>query len=296
MNLSDDELIQKLSNRFAQSRKAFSDLSVVNRKLLEMNERLERSESLKSNFLSNIRNEINNPLNAIMGLAGELAILDAGNEEIASLSSLIGAEANHLDFQLRNIFMAAELEAGEVSPCCVKVHIASTLRDLVDSFLHSAAKKDVSLYLALQTSDDAHIAVIDFEKFQIIVSNLLANAIEFSIEGGVVEISFSVSGDGYLHISVQDHGVGIALEDQQRIFDRFVQLDTGTTRSHPGHGLGLSITKALVDLMQGSINLISSPDEGTLFTVTLPPCSVLDDEDSFSESGNLFLFDVMSEA
>jgi signal transduction histidine kinase len=296
MSMDDKELIEELSNRFAQSRKALSDLSVVNRKLLEMNERLERSESLKSNFLSNIRNEINNPLNAIMGLAGQLAIICAGNEEITSISSLIGAEANHLDFQLRNIFIAAELEAGEVSPRCVKIHIASVLSDLVNLFRHSAAKKNVSLDLVLPTNEDDQLAVVDFEKFQIIVSNLLANAIEYSIDGGTVEVSFSVGGDGVLRISVQDHGVGIAPEDQQRVFDRFVQLDTGTTRFHLGHGLGLSVSKALVDLMQGSISLSSTPGEGTLLTVLLPPCSILDDQDSFSEAGNLFLFDDMKEA
>lgn len=296
MNITDEELIEELSNRFAQSRKAFSDLSVVNRKLLEMNEKLERSESLKSNFLSNIRNEINNPLNAIMGLAGQLAIIGAGNEDIASLSSLIGAEANQLDFQLRNIFMAAELEAGELSLRCSKIHVAKALRELVDSFLHSAAKKNVSLECITPANEDGSPAVIDFEKVQIIVSNLLANAIEYSNEGGSVEVSFSIKGDGCLQISVQDHGVGIAPADQQRIFDRFVQLDSGTTRSHLGHGLGLSITKALLDLMQGSISLTSAPGEGTLFTVTIPPCSILEDEDSFSEAGNLFLFDEMSEA
>lgn len=296
MNMTDDELIQELSNRFAQSRKAFSDLSVVNRKLLEMNERLERSESLKSNFLSNIRNEINNPLNAIMGLAGQLAIIAAGNEEIKSLSSLIGAEASHLDFQLKNIFIAAELEAGEVCPRCVKTHIAAALRELVDSFLHSASKKNVALNLALPTDAVDPPVVVDFEKFQIIVSNLLANAIEYSSDGGVVEISFCVAGDGCLQVTVRDHGVGIASEDQQRIFDRFVQLDTGTTRSHLGHGLGLSISKALLDIVRGNISLVSAPGEGTLFTVTMPPCSILDDEDSFSESGNLFLFDDVSEA
>ena len=296
MNVSDDVLIEELSNRFAQSRKAFSDLSVVNRKLLEMNEKLERSESLKSNFLSNIRNEINNPLNAIMGLAGQLAIVGAGNEEIACLSSLIGAEANHLDFQLRNIFMAAELEAGEVSPHCMKAHVASVLRDVIDLFLHSAAKKNVSLVLTPSLNEDERIAVFDVEKTQIIVSNLLANAIEFSGDGGTVAVSFSVSGDGFLRISVQDTGIGIAPADHQRIFDRFVQLDSGSTRSHLGHGLGLSIAKALVELMHGSISLVSAPGEGTQFTVSIPPCSLSDDENSFLEAGNLFIFDDMSEA
>jgi len=296
MHITDDELIEEMSNRLAQSRKAFSDLSVVNRKLLEMNERLKRSESLKSNFLSNIRNEINDPLNAIIGLTGQIAIIAADNEEIKTLTSLISVETNRLDFELRNIFVAAELEAGEVRAFCVKVHLASVLRDLVDSFQHTAAKKNVSLNLTMPTIQDDRIAVVDFDKFQIIVSNLLANAIEFSNDGGAVEVSFSVGGDGCLKISVQDHGVGIAPEDHQRIFDRFVQLDVGTTRAHLGHGLGLSITKALVDFMQGSISLISTPGEGTLFTVILPPCSILDDEDSFSEAGNLFLFDDMTKA
>lgn len=294
--MNDEELIQDLSNRFAQSRKAFSDLSVVNRKLLEMNEKLERSESLKSNFLSNIRNEINNPLNAIIGLAGELAVICAGNEEITSISSMIGAEANNLDFQLRNIFIAAELEAGEISPRCVKVDICSALRNLVDSFLHCSAKKNVSLVLSPSAVNNAFTVAIDLEKFQVIVSNLLANAIEYSLADSTVEISYSVAGDGCLHVSVHDHGVGIAPEDQQRIFDRFVQLETGTTRSHMGHGLGLSITKALVDLMQGSISLSSDSGQGTIFTIILPPCSIMDDENSFSEFGNLFLFDDMSEA
>ena len=295
MNVTDDVLIEELSIRFAQSRKAFSDLSVVNRKLIEMNERLERSESLKSNFLSNIRNEINNPLNAIMGLAGQLAIIGAGNEEITNISSFIGAEANTLDFQLRNIFMAAELEAGEVNSLCVKVHIASALRELVDSFQHCAAKKNVTLQLTQSNEKNKGIAVVDFDKFQIIVSNLLANAIEYSFQGGTVEVALSVKGNGDLTVSVQDHGVGIAKEDQQRIFDRFVQLETGSTRSHLGHGLGLCITKALVDFMQGSISLTSTSGEGTLFTVNIPPCSILDDEDSFSEAGNLFLFNDLSE-
>lgn len=294
--MTDDELIRELSNRFAQSRKAFSDLSVVNRKLLEMNEKLERSESLKSNFLSNIRNEINNPLNAIIGLAGQLAVIGSGNDQIAALSALIGSEASTLDFQLRNIFMAAELEAGEVNPRCFKADVCTALQDLLDSFQHSAAKKSVSIELKPSLVKENPEIAVDLEKLQVIVSNLLANAIEFSAAGGVVEVAFSVGEDDSLRIAVQDYGIGIAPEDQQRIFDRFVQLEAGTTRSHLGHGLGLSITKALVDLLQGSISVSSAAGQGTVFTVTIPPCSILENEDSFLEGGNLFIFDDMSEA
>jgi signal transduction histidine kinase len=270
--------------------------SLLDKALLEMNKRLERSESLKSNFLSNIRNEINNPLNAIIGLSCQLTNVCPDNKEILSLAAMIGSEAATLDFQLRNIFIAAELEAGEVSSCCVMVHIGTIVRELVETFQHTAAKKNVSLDLVHPADADSGIAVVDVEKFQIIVANLLANAIEYSTDGGCVTVSCVVGGDGCLHCSVQDQGIGIAPENHQRIFDRFVQLDTGTTRSHRGHGLGLSITKALVDLLQGSISLVSSPGEGTMFTVSIPPCSLCDDEDSFAEAGNLFLFDNVREA
>ena len=90
MNVTDEELIEELSNRFAQSRKAFSDLSVVNDKLLEMNERLKLSESLKSNFLSNIRNEINNPLTGVIGFSQLLQFFHP-THELLSLQNL------HLD-------------------------------------------------------------------------------------------------------------------------------------------------------------------------------------------------------
>jgi signal transduction histidine kinase len=132
---------------------------------------------------------------------------------------------------------------------------------MMDSFQHTGAKKNVSLHLLRSEKDDDLIAAIDSEKFQIIISNLLSNAIEYSADGGKVEVSYSVGGDGCLQVSVLDHGVGIATEDQQRIFDRFVQLNTGTTRSHLGHGLGLSIAKALVDLMQGASAWSARPGE-----------------------------------
>lgn len=271
-------------------------MSVVNRKLLDMNKRLETSELLKSNFLSNSRNEINNPLNAIMGLSRQLAIIGGENEEIAALAAMICAEAATLDFQLRNIFMAAELEAGEVSPHGTSIHLSAALQEVVDSFQHTSANKNVRLLHASDAGGETGVVTIDSAFLQIIISNLLANAIEYSRPGGEVVVSGTINGDGSLQLTVRDHGIGIAPEDQQRIFDRFVQLESGTTKSHMGHGLGLSITKALVELMQGSISLKSAPGSGALFTVVLPPCNLSADDTTFAESGNLFIFDDMSEA
>ncbi len=295
MDVRDDELIQELTTRFAQSRKAFSDLSVVNRKLVEMNRRLEQSEALKSNFLSNIRNEINNPLNVIIGLAAELAASGREDGEVAKMASLICSEAGNLDFQLRNIFMAAELEAGEVDPHIAHVDVAAVLKDVVEVLRYSASRKSVGIELKLQRGSEPLLFATDAEKLQVIVSNLLANAVEFSPPGDVVHVSLALDVEGRLVVAVRDRGRGIAEEDHKRIFDRFVQLESGTTRSHPGHGLGLSIARALADLLQGMIALESAPGEGALFTVVIPHNSFADGENVFTEGGSLFLFDEMSE-
>ena len=295
MNLTDEALIQVLSERFAQSRKAFADLTVVNRKLMEMNHKLEESESLKTNFLSNIRNEINDPLSGILGLAGGLASLPDVSEEVFAFASMICSEANALDFQLRNIFAAAELEAGQIDPHLSCTDVASVVNYVIESFRHGAARKMVSIELLLQNPDQPLLINTDAEKLQLILSNLLANAVEFSPEGGVVQVSISPYEAGGLLLRVQDYGLGIASEDIGIIFDRFVQLETGTTRSHAGHGLGLCITKALIDLLQGTISVESSPGNGAVFTIILPPTSIADNENSFSEGGNLFIFDKMSE-
>jgi len=295
MNLTDDELIRELSNRFARSRKTFSDLSTVSLKLAEMNRRLEQSESLKSNFLSNIKNEINDPLNAVLGLAGQIAALAPDGSDTATLASMICSEAGDLEFQLRNIFMAAELESGEIYPHPSRVNVTAVARDVGGSFRHSAARKSVEIRMEPSGEEPGLLFHTDAEKLQIILSNLVANALEYSHAGGCIRISLAISPAGSLIAEVQDYGTGIAEEDQKRIFDRFIQAETGTTRPHPGQGLGLSITKALVELLQGTITLESASGRGSLFRVMLPPHAVEDELTTLAVGGNLFLFDEISE-
>ena len=294
-NLSDEQLVEELKFRLDQSRKSLNDLSVVNRKLVDMNRKLEESEALKSNFLSNIRNEINNPLNAIIGLAAQLASI-VKKPEVSELVSMIFSEAFHLDFQLRNIFVAAELEAGETTPSIEHVDVTSVVRGVLDNFSTHAADKHLSVRLSVGGGEaDAPLCFpTDSQKLQVIVANLVANAIEFSGSGSEVVVQLEQTEEG-LVIQVQDQGIGIAEADLKRIFDRFVQLDSGPTRAHLGHGLGLSVVKSLVDLLQGEILVNSIPGVGSLFTVRLPAASYNTDGITFAEGGNLFLFDQMDE-
>lgn len=293
--MTDDELIRELRHRFEENRKALFDLNVVNQKLVEMNARLERSEALKSDFLSNIRNEIINPLGAIMGLSQQIAG-SAAQDDVAGTASMIYSEALKLDFQMRNIFIAAELEAGECDPNIAHVDVVSVIRNGIDSFVHLAFAKKIALnFRSDVVGDETVFFSTDAEKTEVIVANLLANAIEFSPEGGSIEVSVSLR-EQELLLAVADSGIGIDVADRGVIFERFRQLETGSRKSHPGHGLGLSITRALVELLGGSIDVSGEKGQGALFTVTLPQAAISDEMEMFAEDGNLFLFSDMEQA
>lgn len=294
-NYTDGELLDELRFRLEQSKRSLDDLTVVNRKLVELNHKLEESEALKSNFLSNIRNEINNPLNSIIGLAGQLGSI-VRRPEVTELVSLISLEATNLDFQLRNIFAAAELEAGDSFPEIEHVELVSVVQGVLNNLAVFAKEKQVELKFACDSLDENQQFYFptDAQHFQLIVANLVANGIEFNHPGGYVELLLTLQ-DQMLFLSVTDGGIGIAKDNLKRIMDRFTQLDSGPTRSHPGHGLGLSVVKSLLDLLQGELKVESEPGKGSTFTVTIPQAEYAEDGVTFAEGGNLFLFDQVEE-
>ncbi|AMV71746.1 hypothetical protein JCM30471_01920 [Desulfuromonas carbonis] len=283
---SDEELLSALRQRLDADRQAFNDLTVMTRKLEEVNHRLQQSESLKSQFLSNIRNEINNPLTSIIGLAGQLAAGKAG-DRATDFAEMIYAEAHGLDAQLQNIFMAAELESGEALPEWAQVDVSGVLKSLCDRIEFRCREKGVAINL--QVADDLQF-VSDQQKLSLIVGNLLANAVDFSPPNSAVGLFAEVSGEA-LQVVVADAGPGIAPEDQDRVFDRFCQLDTGTTKQHRGHGLGLSIARSLAQVLSGSLTLESTPGEGCLLTLVLPAPAVGAEVTDHATAGNLFMFD-----
>lgn len=270
-DLSDRELLAVIEERLEAKDRAYGELVELTGKLEELNRKLIESEDVKSSFLSNIRNEINNPLTSVLTMS---EVLISGGElpDHATLTSVIGMihkEAFSLNFQLRNIFAAAELEAGEAVPGFSSVDMDSILKDAVSSLSHRAVEKKVSVELDIEGGLAEKAFRTDAEKVHRIATNLLANAIEFSPDGGGISVS-AIAEDGLLRISVRDRGPGIAPRDYKQIFERFKQLDSGVSKQHLGHGLGLSIVKATVDLLGGDISVESSPGQGALFTVSIP--------------------------
>jgi len=290
--LTDSELIDELKKRFDESEKVLTSLKVVNSKLVDVNRKLQESEALKSNFLSNIKNEINNPLTSVLFMAKELKCNGMLNREaVVSMADIIYNEVFNLDYQLRNIFAAAELEAGEAAPGIARVDIDSLILNSIESFLHKADAKNISMSFdsLCESENDPHFNA-NPEKLQLVINNILSNAVEFSLEGGMVEIS-ACKNQGNLNISVKDHGSGIDESNHTLIFDRFRQIDTGVSKGHLGHGLGLSIAKALMELMNGTITVESSKNKGATFKITIPEAESETEVDAFSNDGNEFIFE-----
>ncbi|HEY5998057.1 MAG TPA: HAMP domain-containing sensor histidine kinase [bacterium] len=283
--LEDGELLAQLARRIEDKNDALQALQVTTRKLGELNQRLLESEQLKGRFLSNIRNEINNPLAAIQAIARELGAGAAADPaEAAALAATILRESLSLDFQLHNIFVAAELEAGETALVVAHLDARRLVEETVASFQPLAGARRVALAFSW---DEAGCSPFrsDAAKLQIIVANLVSNAVKFSHEGGEVTVSGSCVG-GELAVSVRDRGIGIAASEQHRIFERFLQLEEARAAGCGGNGLGLSVVRALVELLGGGVAIESAPGEGSTFTVRIPEAA--QEAAAWADGGTLY--------
>lgn len=288
--LTDEELISELQKRFQENKDLLNQERKLTTELNDVNEKLLESEHLKSNFLSNIRNEINNPIASILELAKNISEGSLSEVDVENLAGLIYLEAFDLDFQLRNIFFSAEIEAGESPLSIVSVDINSLIDSIITSFKKRMDRKSINLIWDNSIKEKSFFKT-DSEKLHLIISNLIANAIQFSNQGGSIEVCSKFVGEE-LMICVKDTGIGISEENQKKIYDRFHQIEEGSTKTYGGHGLGLSITKALLEIVEGRIELESDLGKGSCFKVFIKELDLPEgNSDVFSTDGNDFLFD-----
>jgi signal transduction histidine kinase len=290
--LSDQELIDELQRRFEENKKTIQELKDLAEELKIVNKKLEESESLKSHFISNITNEIINPFTSILGLSRSIMVVKKENwKKVISMVSLIHSEAFNLDFQLRNIFLAAKIEAGEIYPEILNVDLKNLVRNVIETFRIESKKKNISLDLSFDIKPDKGSVFYfktDPEKIKLALANLVSNAIKFSYDENKIMVKVWKEKD-VVHMSVQDFGTGISEANQKIIFDRFKRLDSGINSLNRGHGLGLSINKAVIDLLQGKISIKSEVNKGAIFTISIPEAKT--NIAGFSADGNEFLFD-----
>jgi signal transduction histidine kinase len=290
--LTDQELIVELQKRFEENTKSIQELKDLTEELKVVNRKLEESEALKSHFISNITNEIINPFTSILGLSRNILAVKKENwKKVISMVALIHSEAFNLDFQLRNIFLAAKIEAGEIYPEILNVDLKNLIKNILDAFRIESKKKNISIDFQFDIKPEKGIVFYfktDPEKIRLALANLISNAIKFSYDDSKIVIRASKIKD-IVNISVQDFGTGISEANQKIIFDRFKRLDSGINSLNRGHGLGLSINKAVIDLLQGKIEIKSEVNKGATFTLLVPEAKT--NIAGFSTDGNEFLFD-----
>ena len=293
--ITDDELLNELKIRFEQNKKDLSELKQKSEQLRKVNEKLKESESLKSHFLSNVTNEIVNPFASILGLSQSITNLKIDEyEKIRPLAQLIHSEAFNLDFQLKNIFAAAKIEAGLASPELASVNIHSLIESVIESYRYKAQQKELKIQFKYKAKDDktsSHEFPTDSEKLKLMMSNLLNNSIKYSNATQKIEITSEISKKDELKIKVRDYGVGINLDDQEKLFDRFVKGESTIHSLNEGYGLGLSVTKSYVETLEGRITVDSEPKKGAIFTIYIPRPNKTNYLEGFSDDGNQIFFE-----
>lgn len=254
--------------------------------LKSLNHKLQESDAFKSHFLSNISNEIINPFTSILGISQNIFGLEGKDiSQIHAMSKLIYSEAFDLDFQLRNIFAAAKIESGENNIELVDLKLKSFINDIIENLRLKAEKN--ALYIEFTNFCAETIFTSDADKLRMILTNLIMNAITFSTKKNKIGIHAELNKEGFL-IRVNNKGKTISEKDSKIIFDRFKKLDDSINSLNQGHGLGLSIIKDYVDLLEGSVSFESNAEIGTTFTIYLPIINntdqifYMEDEDLFS--------------
>lgn len=239
--------------------------------LIKSKEKAEESDRLKTAFLHNISHEIRTPMNAIVGFANLIREPGLSREEHDSYTEIISRSSNHLLSIVNDVIEISNVEAGRLKVTLTEVSLPGILTDLYNQFKQTAADKNLEFTLVTPEQNAINKITTDGTKLFQIVSNLLNNAFKFTSQGSV-SFGYLVK-EPFIEFFVADTGIGIESEVQSRIFERFYQVDNTVARLHEGTGIGLSISKAYVELMGGKIRVNSAPGKGSIFYFAIPHLS-----------------------
>ncbi|MGE4567999.1 MAG: response regulator [Bacteroidales bacterium] len=245
-----------------------TERKAMEQSLLREKERAEESDRLKSAFLHNISHEIRTPMNAIVGFSELLSDPALSSEKERYFCDVILKSSLQLLSIITDIIKIATIEAGQERVSEQSVHLNDQLRQLYHQFRLTAEKRNLDFRIASYLPDSEAVVMTDVTKLVQILNNLISNALKYTNQGSVL-FGCRLNNDE-LHFYVEDTGVGIPAAMHQEIFKRFRQVENADTPRLGGSGLGLSISKAYVELLGGQIWVESEPDKGSIFHFTLP--------------------------
>lgn len=253
----------------ANLRRAAADLNQANLELAQ-------TGRLKDEFLANMSHELRTPLNAILGLSEGLLEQVSGpltERQVKSVTT-ISTSGTHLLALINDILDLSKVEAGKVELNPEKLNVQDFCESCLVFVRTQAMQKDIDVTFDLGANTEKLSA--DPKRLKQILVNLLTNAVKFTPAGGQIGLTVAVpEGEEVVRFTVWDTGIGIAPENERKLFRAFTQIDSGLTRAQEGTGLGLALTAKLVELHGGSLTLESALGKGSRFSVTLPQVAVV---------------------
>ncbi len=270
-------LLQKARKAEAAARKAASDTQELNAKLQVAVEKAESANRAKSTFLSNMSHDIRTPMNAIIGFT-TLALSNIDDtDRVKDYLGKTLASSNHLLSLINDVLDMSRIESGKIHLEEVEVNLSDVLHDLKTIVSGQIYAKQLELYMDAMDVTDEDV-YCDKTRLNQILLNLLSNAIKFTPAGGTVsvrvrQLAGKVRGCGQYEFRIKDNGIGMSQEFAQKIFEPFERERTSTVSRIQGTGLGMAITKNIVDMMGGTIEVQTAQGKGTEFTVCVPMCA-----------------------
>ena len=267
-------LLQKARKAEAAARKAASDTQELNAKLQVAVEKAESANRAKSTFLSNMSHDIRTPMNAIIGFT-TLALSNIDDtDRVKDYLGKTLASSNHLLSLINDVLDMSRIESGKLHLEEVEVNLSDVLHDLKTIVSGQIYAKQLELYMDAMDVTDEDV-YCDKTRLNQILLNLLSNAIKFTPAGGTVsvrvrQLAGQVRGCGQYEFRIKDNGIGMSPEFAKKIFEPFERERTSTVSRIQGTGLGMAITKNIVDMMGGTIEVQTAQGKGTEFTVCVP--------------------------
>ncbi len=287
-NAKDAELLKEIERRFDEKASSIEEMEFLTKKLLDMNKKSKDAQKVKSQFLSLVKNEFNNPMSSLLNISNMLSKTD-DMKKINTLGFLLKKELLTIDFSLKNIFAASEIEAGEIGNEYSKISIKEIFEEIKTYFIGLIEEKNLTI--CFENRCEKKI-ISDSQKMYLILLNLVSNACEYSYKNGKIKVILECKESNF-KIIVEDNGEGVKKEHCKDIYNRFVHFETGKTRETAGLGLGLSVAKGMSEALDGIIDNIQDKDI-TRFIVTF---SYINDDKldlSTAFGSNEFMFDIQN--
>jgi signal transduction histidine kinase len=249
--------------------KQAEELRARSDELVLQNREIAEANRLKSEFVANMSHELRTPLNAIIGFAELLydGRVDPRSADHKEFLGHILESGNHLLGLINDVLDLAKVEAGRVEFHPVRIDPGRLAHEVCTVLRAIAARRGVSVRVAEPELDSVETDPVRFKQ---ILYNYLSNALKFTAPGGEVVVRICTVGEERFRLEVEDQGPGIGAGDKDRLFEEFCQLETGPTKTHRGTGLGLSLTRKLVEAQGGVVGVRSTLGAGSTFFAELP--------------------------